>query len=108
MCDTLTLNIFSYDNATTIIENLSRDFRRVFDVVQNGLTWYFRSSFSLSELACIQTLSVGTIINDAVIVYINGHELFRSNMPGGAVNGKTPVRYQLLRNTSYFIIFIFV
>jgi len=49
-------------------------------------TYYFRTQFQADGSTEISTLALQTIIDDGAIVYLNGNEVLRINMPGGAVN----------------------
>jgi len=49
-------------------------------------TTYFRRTFSASGVASISSLQLDVRRDDGAIVYINGVEAWRTNMPGGTVN----------------------
>lgn len=49
-------------------------------------TTYYRHSFDLPNAAIVNSLSVRLMRDDGAIVYLNGQEVFRSNMPEGAVD----------------------
>jgi len=53
------------------------------------ITTYFRRAFVIDEPGTITNLSVRLLRDDGGIVYLNGVEVFRSNMPGGTVNHLT-------------------
>ncbi len=48
-------------------------------------TTYFRRAFTVANPALYTNLSVNVLRDDGVIVFLNGVEVFRSNMPGGPV-----------------------
>ncbi|MCX6865712.1 MAG: Ig-like domain-containing protein [Verrucomicrobia bacterium] len=48
------------------------------------ITTYFRRTFNVSGAAAIQALNMNILRDDGVIVYINGTEVARQNMPAGA------------------------
>ena len=48
------------------------------------VTTYFRNSFT--NTAAFSTLSVNLLRDDGAVVYLNGTEVFRSNMPGTAID----------------------
>jgi hypothetical protein len=52
-------------------------------------TTYFRHTFMVSSAASVTNLTVRVLRDDGAVVYLNGAEIFRSNMPGGAVNYRT-------------------
>jgi len=53
------------------------------------LTTYFRHAFTLSDANNLSALTVRLLRDDGGIVYINGVEVFRSNMPEGFVSAST-------------------
>ncbi len=53
------------------------------------ITTYFRKSFSVTDPAAFQTLVLNLLRDDGAVVYLNGVEVFRSNMPTGAVSFST-------------------
>lgn len=55
------------------------------DASKKYTTSYFRTTFNASELQDILELDAGLIRDDGAIVYLNGHEIIRTNMPDGAV-----------------------
>jgi hypothetical protein len=61
--------------------------RTVINSMPNGsplITAYFRRSFVVSNANQIASLALRLFRDDGGIVYINGVEVFRSNMPGGS------------------------
>ncbi|MBA4149759.1 MAG: lamin tail domain-containing protein [Verrucomicrobia bacterium] len=50
------------------------------------ITSYYRRNFEVSEPASILSLTVKLLRDDGAIVYLNGTEVFRSNMPEGPVD----------------------
>lgn len=55
-------------------------------VAANGLTnFYFRHTFNVSGAGGVMNLFARYIRDDGVVVYLNGLEVFRSNMPGGTI-----------------------
>ena len=50
------------------------------------ITYYFRTQFSAAEVYNYTSLSLGVLRDDGVVVYLNGTEIYRNNMPSGAVN----------------------
>jgi hypothetical protein len=53
-------------------------------------TYYFRKSFGFSGDPAHTRLRLNPIIADGAVVYLNGVEVFRQNMPAGAVSYATP------------------
>lgn len=54
------------------------------------MTTYFRKEFQLEGLDSVKYLAAKLVRDDGAILYLNGHEIYRTNMPEGAVNSKTP------------------
>jgi len=55
-------------------------------VAANGLTnFYFRHTFNVTGAAGLQNLFARYIRDDGVVVYLNGLEVFRTNMPAGPI-----------------------
>lgn len=53
------------------------------------ITTYFRHVFSVASPSSYQSLTLRVVRDDGAIVYLNGVEVFRSNMPAGAVTSST-------------------
>ncbi|HEV8660616.1 MAG TPA: glycosyl hydrolase family 18 protein [Thermoanaerobaculia bacterium] len=53
------------------------------------ITTYFRQTFSVADPAAFQSLLLRLIRDDGAVVYINGTEVWRSNMPAGTIGYKT-------------------
>jgi hypothetical protein len=58
-------------------------------VANRFITTYFRRAFNLSDVSGITGLTLRVKRDDGVIVYLNGTEVFRDNLPGGAVTAGT-------------------
>ena len=54
------------------------------------ITTYFRRSFNVTNAANYTNLFVRLLRDDGAVGYLNGVELFRHNMPGGAITASTP------------------
>ena len=52
-------------------------------------TYYFRKVFSVSDVAAIDSITLNLLRDDGAIVYLNGQEVARSNMPAGTVDFNT-------------------
>ncbi|MDQ3073779.1 MAG: hypothetical protein M3Q97_11010, partial [Bacteroidota bacterium] len=59
------------------------------DASRRTITYYFRKTFTISDTTGYGTLKLNLKRDDGAIVYINDEEVFRSNMPVGAINYKT-------------------
>ncbi len=54
------------------------------------ITTYFRQTFNVSDPSLFQSLSLSLVRDDGAVVYLNGTEVFRSNMPTGTIAYTTP------------------
>ena len=59
------------------------------NVATKGISYYFRRSFTVLDAASFRDLTVNLLRDDGAVVYLNGTEIFRSNMPEGPVNSLT-------------------
>jgi hypothetical protein len=60
------------------------------DLNNKYITTYFRRAFTVSNPASVNGLSVSIQRDDGAVVYLNGVEIFRSNMPAGPISYLTP------------------
>ena len=54
------------------------------------LTYYFRYHFTLEDTANIAGLVLEILRDDGAVVYLNGTEVYRTNMPTGTITANTP------------------
>lgn len=59
------------------------------NVNQKYITTYFRKTFNVRNIALYKSLTLKILRDDGAVVYINGREVFRTNMPPGAISYKT-------------------
>lgn len=60
-------------------------------VIPSGsITSYFRSTFTVADPAALRSVVLGLVRDDSAVVYINGVEVMRSNLPDGAIAADTP------------------
>jgi hypothetical protein len=59
------------------------------------ITYYFRCTFAVARPADYGTLLFQVLRDDGVVVYLNGNEVFRMNMPEGAITHQTPASSQV-------------
>lgn len=59
------------------------------DSQNKHLTYYFRKSFTVANPAQFTSLRLGARFDDGVVVYLNGGEIYRNNMPAGAITHLT-------------------
>lgn len=53
------------------------------------VTAYFRKSFSVADKSAVQSLDLSIMCDDGAVVYLNGQEIIRQNMPVGEVDFST-------------------
>ena len=53
------------------------------------ITTYFRHAFDVADPSLYAGLTISLLRDDGAVVYLNGREVFRSNMPAGAINYRT-------------------
>lgn len=56
------------------------------------LTAYFRRSFEIEQPQLVQRLILHVVRDDGAVVYLNGQEILRDNMPSGRVTHDTTAR----------------
>lgn len=54
------------------------------------MTAYFRTKFTLEPDATLKTVSLDLIADDGAVIYLNGNEILRVNMPTGPITFSTP------------------
>ncbi|HKG98586.1 MAG TPA: metallophosphoesterase family protein, partial [Pyrinomonadaceae bacterium] len=60
------------------------------DANNKFITSYFRRSFSVTNAALFNALTLRLMRDDGAVVYLNGVEVWRTNMPAGTVGFLTP------------------
>jgi hypothetical protein len=53
------------------------------------ITTYFRKTFNIDNAASITSMSFDLLRDDGAVVYLNGKEIYRTNMPSGTVGNTT-------------------
>jgi hypothetical protein len=53
------------------------------------ITTWFRHAFTVDDPKAFLTATLGLIRDDGAVVYLNGREVFRSNMPTGTIGATT-------------------
>lgn len=69
------------DEATVMFANVAGSRRPV--------TAHFRKRFEVAHAAAVANLVMKILRDDGAVVYLNGVEVYRNNMPDGAVDGQT-------------------
>ncbi|MCH8922780.1 MAG: lamin tail domain-containing protein, partial [Planctomycetes bacterium] len=62
------------------------------DDADKHITTYFRHAFDADDPAALTGLTLRLLRDDGAVVYLNGQEIERSNMPTGAIGHDTPAR----------------
>lgn len=66
-----------------------------------GFTWYFRTTFDVADAGAVTEALLDLTADDGAVVYLNGTEVGRWNMPAGAVSGTTPASASTLNPQSW-------
>ena len=53
------------------------------------ITTYFRKAFTVTDAASFTALNIRVRRDDGVVLYLNGSEIYRNNMPSGAIGYRT-------------------
>ncbi|MFQ5856151.1 MAG: metallophosphoesterase family protein [Anaerolineae bacterium] len=53
------------------------------------VTTYFRHSFDVEDASIFESLTLRVLRDDGAVVYLNGTDVFRTNMPDGAISYST-------------------
>ncbi len=56
------------------------------DAENKHVTTYFRHSFDVADASIFEGLTLRVLRDDGAVVYLNGTEVLRTNMPGGAID----------------------
>jgi hypothetical protein len=59
------------------------------DAFSKYITTYFRRAFNVADASAISNLTLRVLRDDGVVVYLNGVEVFRSNLLAGAISFNT-------------------
>src|SRR6187399_1035351 len=58
-------------------------------ISSSTLTAYFRQSFTVNDISDFSDLNLQLTYDDGVVIYLNGTEIWRVNMPGGNITYNT-------------------
>ncbi|MEI7900437.1 MAG: lamin tail domain-containing protein [bacterium] len=81
------------DEATTISYGSDSNNKRI--------TYCFRKAVAVTNASLLSSLEVGLLRDDGAVVYINGREVLRSNMPGGVITRTTTASANIEDNNYY-------
>lgn len=59
------------------------------DINNKYITTYFRKTFSIADTAELSAINASILIDDGAVVYVNGVEVYRNNMPDGVIDNNT-------------------
>jgi hypothetical protein len=59
------------------------------DGVNKFITTYFRKSFTVDDVDDLQDIAATALFDDGVVIYLNGVEVYRNNMPVGVIGSNT-------------------
>ncbi|HEY8938406.1 MAG TPA: CotH kinase family protein [Cyclobacteriaceae bacterium] len=59
------------------------------DAGNKFITTYFRKTFTIDNTDGMQDVNAAVLFDDGVVVYVNGVEVYRNNMPDGAIDFNT-------------------
>lgn len=65
------------------------------------MTSYFRHEFSVAAPDAYKTLDLWLLRDDGAVIYLNGQEVARSNLPAGQIAYDTPAGVGAIEQTSY-------
>ena len=66
------------------------------DSESQRITTYFRHEFSLSGAADVAVLKLQILRDDGAVVYLNGNEVHRSNLPPGTIDATTLASFSVI------------
>ncbi len=69
---------------------------------QRNLTTYFTHKFEVTDPGQFATLALSILRDDGAVVYLNGVEIARSNMPQGPIDYYTPTPRNTTSESQYF------
>ncbi len=56
------------------------------NVTNKYITTYFRKNISIGSTALFSNFTMNMVVDDGIVVYIDGAEVYRNNMPAGAIS----------------------
>ncbi|MCK4563061.1 MAG: lamin tail domain-containing protein, partial [Verrucomicrobia bacterium] len=59
------------------------------NAAQKYITTYFRKTFSCADASSVNSLALNLLRDDGAVIYLNGIELARHNMPAGQITSET-------------------
>jgi CotH kinase protein/Chitobiase/beta-hexosaminidase C-terminal domain/Secretion system C-terminal sorting domain/Lamin Tail Domain len=71
------------------------------DANNKTITYYFRKKFTVSDPAGISAITINLLLDDGAVVYLNGNEIARVNMPDGTITSSTFASTPIADETVY-------
>jgi Fibronectin type III domain len=65
------------------------------------ITTYFRKTFNVANPSAVQSLNLDILRDDGAVVYLNGNEVYRTNMPTGTITYTTRASSAIEDSTFY-------
>jgi hypothetical protein len=66
------------------------------------ITTYFRKAFTVADAAAINSLNLKLLRDDGAVVYLNGNEVYRNNMPTGTIANTTLASSNVEDDNTFF------
>ncbi len=66
------------------------------------ITTYFRKEINVADTVGFGTLSGTALYDDGVVIYLNGEEVYRGNMPSGTISYSTVALQAIPSETTYY------
>ena len=70
----------------------------------NPLTSYLRRTFTVDDASAITSFTGSLLADDGAIIYLNGVQVFRENMPNGTVNFNTAAARAATNESDYSLV----
>jgi hypothetical protein len=68
---------------------------------RRAVTAYFRTEFVVDDATSVVALDLDLVRDDGAVVYLNGVEILRNNMPAGVITATTPASSATSRENEY-------
>ena len=72
------------------------------DANNKTITSYFRHKFTVSDPAGFNSLAINLLLDDGAVIYLNGTEIARYNMPAGTITGNTLASSAIATENIYY------
>src|SRR5690606_33172281 len=72
------------------------------DASNKRITTYFRKEINVADTIGFGMLSGTALYDDGVVIYLNGEEVYRGNMPSGTITYSTVALQAIPSETTYF------